>query len=78
MRVAQQILDEMDRLVLSVGELLDSIYEDPAQFEDWIIEHMPLHPATAERIRAMWHLHQFRPGHPDLPEPHKALWSLDY
>jgi hypothetical protein len=75
-RVAERVLDELSHTVLAVGQMLDEAYDSPSQFEDWVLEHLPLTVGTAERIRAMWHIHQQRPGHVDLPEPYKALWSL--
>jgi hypothetical protein len=74
--VARQILDELSATVLSVGELLDSVFEGYSQFDQWVEDNLPLQPETANRIRAMYHLHEHRPGHPDLPEPWKALWTL--
>ncbi len=74
--VARQVLGELDAVVLRIGMMFEEVYESPEQFEDWVIEHLPLHPYTAERIRAMSHLYELRPNSDDLPEPHKALWSL--
>ncbi len=74
--VARQVLEELSRCVLTVGELLEDVFENYEQFEDWVIEHLPLHPETANRIRAMYHLYEHRLDSPHLPEPWKALWSL--
>lgn len=76
-RVAQQILDELSRMTLSVGELLDSVFENDEEFDGWVEDNLPmLRPETARRIRSMWALHEHRPEHPDLPDAWKALWTL--
>jgi len=74
--VAEQILDELSRTVLVVGILLDEVFKDGPDFEAWVEDHLPLQTRTAERVRAMALLYQFREGHPDLPPAWSALWSL--
>lgn len=63
-------------MVLSVGELLDSVFDDGESFDHWVLDNLPMRSETARRLRAMWQLHEHRPEHPDLPEPFKALWDL--
>jgi hypothetical protein len=74
--VSTRVLDELSKTVLVVGELLDEVFESYDDFDGWVLEHLPLHPRTAERIRAMYHLHRFK-SNGDLPAPWKALWSLE-
>lgn len=74
--MAQLILDELSHAVLAIGELLDEVFVDYDQFGRWVIDSLPMEPSTAQRIRAMHHLHGHRPGHPDLPEPWTALRTL--
>jgi len=74
--VAEQILDELSRTVLVVGALLDDVFKDASDFEAWVEDNLPIQPRTAERVRAMALLYQFREGHPELPPAWSALWSL--
>jgi hypothetical protein len=79
--VRAELVDEalavLSEAVLKLGPILEEAYSRAADFEHWVVDHLPLQFHTAERIRAMYHLHEFRPSHPELPEPWKALWDLD-
>jgi hypothetical protein len=74
--VSVDILSELSKTVLVVGELLDEAFESYPDFEGWVLDNLPLLPRTAERIRAMYLLYRFKPNG-DLPEAWKAFWSLD-
>lgn len=74
--LAAEILDELSGLVLRVGELLDAVYVEPAQLESFVVDYLPLHPQTAERIRCMYLVHRDKAGNDALPEPYKALWTF--
>lgn len=72
--IRQDILDELSRATMKVGELLEEA-GDQTELVDWVLTDLPLHPRTAERIRAMWLVHEDRPD-ADLPEAWKALCSI--
>lgn len=73
----EEVLEILDGAVLEIGAKLDAVFENYPDFDQWVIENLPIQPRTAERIRAMYHVHLDKNGHRDLPEPHKALWSID-
>ena len=75
--VSDQVLAELSRTVLVIGELLDGVFENYPDFDGWVLENLPLRPHTAERIRAMYRVWTDKPDCPELPEPWKALWALD-
>lgn len=74
--LAADVLNVLSKAVMQIGPLLEKAYAEVDDFEAWVIDNLPLQVSTAERIRAMYALHQFKAGHPDLPEPYKALWDL--
>lgn len=74
--VAEDILATLSATVMIVGPMLDQVYRTSDDFEGWVLEHLPIQPRTAERMRAMWLVWHEHPSD-DLPEAWKALWSLD-
>jgi hypothetical protein len=77
-RAAEEILASLSEVVLHIGRVLDVVYRttDVAEFDEWVEENLPIQPRTAERVRAMWLIHSEHPS-VELPEPWKALWSID-
>lgn len=73
--IAHELLDELSATVLRIGALLEGI--GPEDLADWVEqENIPISSYTLERIKAMAWVHQMKPNG-KLPEPWKALWSLD-
>ena len=75
--MADAVLAVLSETVLTIGALLDEVFDTYPDFDGWVLDNLPLRPHTAERIRAMYHLYRFRPDSPELPEAWRALWSLD-
>lgn len=74
---ANEILAVLSKTVLEVGEILEKVFVERPSFDDWVLTNLPLHPRTAERIRAMYLVWAEMPhGNESLPEPWKALWQL--
>lgn len=73
---ADEILEILSETVLRVGAILERVYVEKPSFDDFVLTHLPLHPPTAERIRAMYLVHAEKNGHVDLPEAYKALWDF--
>ena len=61
---------------MAVGRVLDDVYDTDVDFYEWVELNLPLQPRTADRVRAMWLIWTEHPSD-ELPEPWKALWSLD-
>ena len=72
---ADEVLGILSEAVMKIGPILEDQVA-AGDFDDWVLEYLPLQVSTAQRILAMWHLHEFKAGHPDLPAPFKALWDL--
>ena len=75
--VAEAVLEVLSETVLTVGALLDEVFDTYPDFDEWVLLNLPLRPHTAERIRAMHHLYRDKPDCPTKPEAWKALWAMD-
>jgi hypothetical protein len=73
---ANEILEILSNTVLAIGEILEQVYVERPSFCDFVTTSLPMRPQTAERVRAMYLVHSEHSGHPDLPEPWKALWNM--